>query len=58
MPLRMTHSNRKYVLSFVTGSPENSNWISGIAFGKNLWNHAYNSARNYFYDYNAKHSRV
>lgn len=26
--------------------------ISGIAFGKNLWNHAYNSARNYYYAYN------
>ena len=27
-------------------------WISGIAFGKNLWNHAKNSAVAYYWNYN------
>ena len=54
MPLRMKHSNRKYILSFVGGLPI----ITGIAFGQNLWNHAYNSARNYFNAYNNPNSNT
>ena len=52
MPLRMKHNRRSYVLSVVGDS---ENLISGIAFGKNLWNHAYNSARNYYYAHNGGH---
>jgi hypothetical protein len=29
------------------------NWISGLAFGKNLWNNAVQNAYGYLYNYNA-----
>ena len=45
MPLRQL--GNYYLASY-----ENECWISGIAFGKNLWNHAYNHEHNYFMKHN------
>ena len=46
LPLKRSGS---YYLSSYTDS---DSWISGMAFGKNLWNHAYNSAYNYYRAFN------
>ncbi len=47
----------KYTL--VGGNPGNGgNWISGIAFSTNPWNHAMNSAIAYFWNLNAGGSNV
>ena len=41
MPLRKSEDYIVYPTTFDAG------WISGIGFGKNLWNHAKNSAYAY-----------
>ena len=48
MPIRKA-DQQYYMSSYV-----NEGWISGIGFGKNLWNHAYNPAESYISKYNNK----
>lgn len=38
--------------SYIISSYDGDCWLSGIALGKNLWNHAYNSAYNYHKAFN------
>ena len=46
MPLRRSGSH--YLNSYI----DSESWISGIAFGKNLWNHAINAPYNYYRAFN------
>lgn len=40
----------------ITNGPNSDGWLSGIAFGKNMWNHAYNSAVAYHWALNGGHN--
>ena len=46
MPLRV--AGQYYLSSYI----DSDSWITGIAFGKNIWNHASNSAYNYYRAFN------
>jgi len=54
IPVRGQNTTHYMIHSDVNGDP----WISGIAFGKNFWNHAYNPAIAYGWHINGGQSTV